>query len=140
MGMPGQTRWPGFEVRLPAPRRKPPQRTHRERLAAKDRMNNTALQATLSFVHEILPVLPPELRGKRFRPSSFDHPLATAARIGRRDYTATISDLPNPNDPAQIRAFLVARDRSRGIRWGWKTERWMDARGTDNRTHRRKYR
>lgn len=71
------------------------------------------------------------------RPETYDHPLAVAARIGRRNYGATVADLPDPEDPLQVRAFEVARDRARSVRWGWKRQRWADAAGCDNRSARR---
>jgi len=70
------------------------------------------------------------------RPSTYEHPLAIAARLGRRN-SAVLADLPDPADPAQVRAFTVSRDRSRAYRWGWKSEFWARGGGRDNRSMRR---
>lgn len=83
------------------------------------------------------PAQDPPRRAARERPSTYEHPLAAAARAGR------IPSRPPPMpivDERQMRAYRVARARALAQRWGWKEQSLAILEGHDNRSIRRRFR
>jgi len=138
MSFPGQPNWPGFTIRLPRRRKKTRKRAAPAGVdLAQPGGEFTAVAIVATQTGQPLRVVAAEWPRCTGRPETYEHPLAIAARLGRRRFAARAADLPDPDDPAQVRAFEVARDRARAVRWGWKQERWALAAGVDNRSERR---
>lgn len=135
MSLPGAPRWPLLEGVLLAARR--PRRRARKPRA--ERQLAIALTAPVVAAATGGPAreVAADMGARTGRPETYEHPLAIAARLGRRNYNATHDDIPDPTDPAQRRAFDVAYARSRAHRWGWKSEHWARCAGRDNRRARK---